>query len=93
MKSDLIKSDLDPTIVIDDFDHVTVKSLIKYMYYDSININDIDSYLLQAAHKYKVKNLFLICERHLSETLHKRDIPKTLSAATRVGSKVLLKVC
>ena len=39
-----------------------------------------------------VKNLFLICERHLSETLHKRDIPKTLSAATKVNSKALLKV-
>ena len=87
-----MKSDLDPTITIDEFDHVTVKSLIKYLYYDSININDIDSHLLLAAYQYKVKNLFMICERHLAETLHKRDIPKTLSAATKVNSKALLKV-
>ena len=92
LKSDLVKSDLDPTITIDEFDHVTVKSLIKYLYYDSININDIDSHLLLAAYQYKVKNLFMICERHLAETLHKRDIPKTLSAATKVNSKALLKV-
>ena len=38
LKSDLVKSDLDPTILIENFDHVTVKSLIKYLYYDSGNI-------------------------------------------------------
>ena len=38
LKSDLVKSDLDPTILIENFDHVTVKSLIKYLYYDSGNM-------------------------------------------------------
>ena len=86
-----MKNDLDTSIPMDDFSAETVKKLVKYLYYDSINILDIDSDLLQAAYKYKVLQLFLICERHLSETLHKRDIPKTLSAATKVGSKVLLR--
>ena len=39
LKSDLVKSDLDPTILIENFDHVTVKSLIKYLYYDSGNMD------------------------------------------------------
>lgn len=91
MKTDIVKSDLDTTICIDDVMPSTMKSLIKYLYFECINVNEIDSSLLQAAHQYKVKQLFLICERHLSETLHKCDIPKTLSAATRVGSKVLLR--
>ncbi len=91
LKSDIVKNDLDTSIPMDDFSAETVKKLVKYLYYDSINILDIDSDLLQAAYKYKVLQLFLICERHLSETLHKRDIPKTLSAATKVGSKVLLR--
>ena len=91
MKSDMVKSELETSIAMDDFDHVTIKSLIKFLYYDSISISEIDSDLLLASHKYQVKELFLICERHLSETLHKCDIPKTLSAATKVGSKHLLK--
>lgn len=88
---DLVKSDLDPTITIDEFSQVTVKSLIKYLYYECINVKEIDCNLLLAAHKFKIRQLFLICERHLSETLHTSDIPKTLSAATKVGSKVLLR--
>ena len=43
------------------------------------------------AHQFKAKKLFMICERFLAETLHSLDITKTLSAASKVGSKTILK--
>ena len=81
----------DQTITIFDFATADVESLLKYFYYDCIAIEDINENLLVIAHQYKAKKLFMICERFLAETLHSLDITKTLSAASKVGSKIILK--
>ena len=64
---------------------------MRYFYYDCIAIEEIDENLMLIAHQYNAKKLFMLCERFLAETLHSLDITKTLSAASKVGSKTILK--
>ena len=79
------------SVAISGYSPVVVESLLRFFYYDCIAIEEIDENLMLIAHQYNAKKLFLLCERFLAETLHSLDITKTLSAASKCGSKTILK--
>ena len=74
-----------------DFTGKTMKSFLKYLYTDSIDQDEIDHYLLRAAHLYDFKKLISECVRGLSMKINDDNVEDMLKIALLLELPTLLE--
>ena len=74
-----------------DFTGKTMKSFLKYLYTDSIDQDEIDHYLLRAAHLYDFKKLISECVRGLSMKINDDNVKDMLKIALLLELPTLLE--
>ena len=74
-----------------DFTGKTMKSFLKYLYTDTIDQDEIDHYLLRAAHLYDFKKLISECVRGLSMKINDDNVEDMLKIALLLELPTLLE--
>ena len=67
-----------------------MKTFLKFMYKDDLEIEEIDCNLLIAAEKYNFKRLFNICLKQIKKMINAKTVMEITIAAYLVDNKELL---
>ena len=76
-----VKEQRDGIVKIDDVSAKTMKTFLKFMYKDDLELEEIDCNLLIAADKYDFKRLFNICLRQIERTIDVTNVMEITVAA------------
>merc|ERR1719412_14522 len=76
-------------VVIEDVDIETLKSMLRFMYSNKIQDDQITTDLLAASDKYEVMRLRSICEEKLSESLCMENVAEVWQTAYMHNAKEL----
>ena len=78
-------------LTIEDISSDTMKTLLKFLYCDELEVQDINCPLLMAADKYNIKRLVNICSSHLSKTITTENVMDITVAAYLLDNERLMK--
>ena len=81
----------DKPLTIEDISSDTMKTLLKFLYCDELEVQDINCPLLMAADKYNIKRLVNICSSHLSKTITTENVMNITVAAYLLNNERLMK--
>ena len=84
------KEEQNGIIEIEDISAKTMKTFLKFMYKDDLEIEEIDCNLLIAAEKYNFKRLFNICLKQIEKMINAKTVMEITIAAYLVDNKELL---
>ena len=85
------KEGQDGLLKIDDTPVKSFKSLLNFIYTDTLESKDLTCDLLIAAHKYNVKRLIDVCLRHVMANITVETAIKTIYTADIMNNDELLK--
>lgn len=82
-----VKQEEDPNVIkISDFTYEVMKELLSFVYCEKVdNLQQLKIPLLQAAHKYKVDRLKIMCAKILQNSLSDDNAVETLNIASSSG--------
>ena len=75
-------------LTIEDISADTMKTFLKFLYCDQIEVKDINSHLL--IDKYNVQRLTNICSSHLSKTISIKNVMDITVAAYLLNNEYLM---
>ena len=84
------KTEQNGIIEIEDISVKTMKTFLKFLYKDDMEIEEIDSNLHIAAEKYNFKRLFNICLKQIEKMINAKTVMEITIAAYLVDNKQLL---
>ena len=85
------KEQLDGIIKIDDVSAQTMRTFLKFMYKDELEITEIDCNLLIAAEKYNFTKLFNICLKQVTKMIKADTVMEIIIAAYLIDNELLLQ--
>ena len=85
------KEQQDGVISIDDVSAKTMRTFLKFMYKDDLEIEEIDCNLLMAAEKYNFKKLFNICLKQVTKMIKTDTVMEIIIAAYLIDNDQLLQ--
>ena len=84
------KEEQNGIIEIEDISAKTMKTFLKFMYKDDLEIEEIDCNLLIAAEKYNFKRLFNICLKQIEKMINANTVMEITTAAYLIDNEQLL---
>jgi len=85
------KEQQDGMIRIDDVSAKTMRTFLKFVYKDDLEIEEIDCNLLIAAEKYNFKKLFNICLKQVTKMIKADTVMEIIIAAYLIDNELLLQ--